>query len=176
MENNTHQNAFTQANPASAPASVAPASGKSSFWKGVAVGAVGIVVLMILVSILAAGFAYSRVQPALNNAQIKGNLAAVRANLSNLRAEAEVYYDRNNGSYAGVCRSDNFDATLNSIVSPIALNGDVMCAANAQEYIAAATVQDVDGIRMVCVDSTGAATSNFGRAKDHFAAEKMTCN
>ena len=60
----------------------------------------GFTLIELLVVIAIIGILSSVVLASLNTARNKGNDAAVKANLSNLRAAAALYYDDSNGNYS----------------------------------------------------------------------------
>ena len=84
---------------------------------------------------------------ALDDARTKGNDAAIKSTLNSHRAQAELYWDDNGGSYYGFCESDR--ATFDS------LDSQVMCGYTADVYAISAEVSD----GYYCVDSTGNAVT-----------------
>jgi len=124
----------------------------------------GFTLIELLVVIAIIGILSSVVLASLNTARGKGADAAVKANLSNARAQAELYYDDNNNKYhptaatnatraegEGVCGSGT--NTINAAVS--AAGGT--CYANASTWVAKATLSGTNGV--FCVDSTGYAAT-----------------
>ena len=63
----------------------------------------GFTLIELLVVIAIIGILSSVVLASLNTARGKGADAAIKSNLNNSRAQAELYYDANSNSYAGVC-------------------------------------------------------------------------
>src|SRR6185369_698077 len=63
----------------------------------------GFTLIELLVVIAIIGILSSVVLASLNTARNKGADAAIKSNLNNARAQAELYYDGNTQSYAGVC-------------------------------------------------------------------------
>lgn len=67
----------------------------------------GFTLIELLVVIAIIGILSSVVLASLNSARNKGSDAAIKANLANARAQAELYADDNSGSYDNVCDVDN---------------------------------------------------------------------
>jgi len=117
----------------------------------------GFTLIELLVVIAIIGILSSVVLASLNSARNKGADAAVKSNLANARAEAELFYDGPN-SYVGVCAStgantigDNTDAA--SQAGSGNTTSDV-CNATATAWAASAPLKTSGHF---CVDSTGAA-------------------
>lgn len=106
----------------------------------------GFTLIELLVVIAIIGILSSVVLASLNTARGKGEDAAKKANLSNIRAQAELFYDTN-GDYDGVCA----DATVLAAVA--AAGGD--CGDSALAWGAEATLSGTTSV--FCVDSTGHA-------------------
>ncbi|MEX0913214.1 MAG: type II secretion system protein [Candidatus Paceibacterota bacterium] len=107
----------------------------------------GFTLIELLVVIAIIGILASVVLASLNSARDKGEDAAVKANLNNARAQAAIYYDDNDRSYAGLCESTNDG----NIAQFIGTNGD--CNDGASFWVAAEDLTE----GYYCVDSTGSA-------------------
>ncbi len=72
----------------------------------------GFTLIELLVVIAIIGILSSVVLASLNTARNKGADAAVKSNLNNMRAQAELFYDNNGNSYTGVCADPSFTKAL----------------------------------------------------------------
>lgn len=130
----------------------------------------GFTLIELLVVIAIIGILSSVVLASLNTARNKGADAAVKSNLANARAEAEIFYDSNTGAnantYTGLCVSGATSGIFDNAAAAAIAGGDTAagrCNANATAWAAsaslkvknqAATNSDID---YYCVDSLGAA-------------------
>ncbi|OHA92881.1 MAG: hypothetical protein A3H52_01035 [Candidatus Zambryskibacteria bacterium RIFCSPLOWO2_02_FULL_39_26] len=73
----------------------------------------GFTLIELLVVIAIIGILSSVVLASLNTARGKGADAAIKSNLANIRAQAEILYDTNN-NYTGVCGNTNVIAQMTS--------------------------------------------------------------
>ncbi|MCX6751937.1 MAG: hypothetical protein NTZ87_00325 [Candidatus Nomurabacteria bacterium] len=82
----------------------------------------------------------------------KGKEASIKANLSNIRTEAEIFYDKGS-AYSGFCSSNNLISARQSIEA----SGGVgfVCKATASKYAIGVKLSEASG--NWCVDSTGAS-------------------
>ena len=92
---NTPETAAAPAQSQAAPV-VAPAKSGMPTWLIVILVIIGFIVL----SFIGLGVLVSS---SLDSARDKGEDAAAKVSLTNLRAQAEIHYDMNDGSYAGFC-------------------------------------------------------------------------
>jgi prepilin-type N-terminal cleavage/methylation domain-containing protein len=105
----------------------------------------GFTLMELLVVIAIIGILASVVLASLNSARNKGADAAIKSNLANARAEAELYYDSGN-TYLGVC----------------ALTGTNIIGDNASSSAAAASAtyvvdnnRDITATQVACHDAAG---------------------
>jgi len=127
----------------------------------------GFTLIELLVVIAIIGVLASVVLASLNSARNKGTDAAIRSNLANLRAQAELYYDTGS-TYTGVCA--NTAGTLYAGVqaasvaagtgTTVIINGTLQTANTANCFATAtawAASVKLKATGYYCVDSTGAA-------------------
>ncbi len=122
----------------------------------------GFTLIELLVVIAIIGILASVVLASLNTARGKGSDAALKSSINNARAQAELYYDTNNNSYANVCTSATGILPMHDSASDIA-GGDsyVACASTAGAagaWAMKARLVSNTG-QYYCVDSTGAANT-----------------
>ena len=92
----------------------------------------------------------------INDSRIKGDDAMVKADISNLRAQIEIYSAANGDSYNGACSNPDVLALLNSAEN--AGGGSYVCnvSSDGKSY-AVATPLKSNPETSFCVDSTGQA-------------------
>ncbi|MEA2701639.1 MAG: hypothetical protein QOE22_348 [Candidatus Parcubacteria bacterium] len=130
----------------------------------------GFTLIELLVVIAIIGILSSVVLASLNTARNKGADAAIKSNLANARAEAEIYYDSNGNTYApssgaALCAEtggsnligDNVRGAMTAYGHATTLAIGNRCAANGSTGWAAWT--ELKGGGSYCVDSTGASRS-----------------
>jgi prepilin-type N-terminal cleavage/methylation domain-containing protein len=110
----------------------------------------GFTLIELLVVIAIIGILSSVVLASLNTARDKGEDAAVKSNLNNIRAQAELVYD-DDGSYDGVCANANVSRAVSA--------ADGACSDADAGWTATGPLSTGGNY---CVDSTGNAATTSG--------------
>lgn len=117
----------------------------------------GFTLIELLVVIAIIGILSSVVLASLNTARGKGANAAVKSNLNNIRAQAELVYDNASpNSYAGVC--SDAQVTKGYTAAGTAGGGTAFCysPAGGASWVAASPLKTAEGTSIWwCVDNSG---------------------
>jgi type IV pilus assembly protein PilE len=140
----------------------------------------GFTLIELLVVIAIIGILSSVVLASLNTARNKGADAAIRSNLNNARAQAELSYDNNSNQYTNVCTDIDKSimaainayggATKNVAIGTAGGANTVTCHNTSAGWGAEAPLKTGG---FYCVDSTGAAATTSAST---LAANDVACN
>ncbi len=120
----------------------------------------GFTLIELLVVIAIIGILSSVVLASLNTARNKGADAAIKSNINNARAQAELFYSYNDtNTYTGVCAA-LASATRGGIATMVTgatnAGGTVVCTDAAAAWAMSSSLKS-DTTHWYCVDSTGQA-------------------
>ncbi len=128
----------------------------------------GFTLIELLVVIAIIGILASVVLASLNTARSKGSDAAVKGALSQIRSQAELFYDGGQ-TYSGFCTNATTTAILNNAkansnvpsatiqtgITDVGGLGEITCHDVAGGYAVEAPLKGSNGTQNYCVDSTG---------------------
>ncbi len=132
----------------------------------------GFTLVELLVVIAIIGILSSVVLASMNTARIKGNDAAIKGELKNIQAQAQIYRDENNGYYPSFVDGDpivdncaNTEGLMSDtyIINQLAalngrFNATTTCMVGTSTYAVSATLQGGGGW---CIDFEGNSTSSI---------------
>jgi len=139
----------------------------------------GFTLIELLVVIAIIGILASVVLASLNSARDKGSTAAIKANLNNARAAAELYYDDNSNAYTGVCAAAGTDdpaGIADILTAADGISSATDCNDGATAWAMAAQLVGSDIGDYFCVDSTGYGGVLTGDVGTEFGATDTACN
>jgi len=117
----------------------------------------GFTLIELLVVIAIIGILASVVLASLNTARSKGSDAAIKSNINNARAQAELYYDSYPNAYTNVCTAATGIQKMYT-AAETAAGGAAFAACSSSKIAWAMKARLVSNTgQYYCVDSTGAA-------------------
>jgi len=140
----------------------------------------GFTLIELLVVIAIIGILASVVLASLNSARAKGADTAIKANLANARAQAELFYDANSSKYMGtaataddVCFSSALVSGVKGIYPNVAAataagSSGAVCQSSATGWAIAGSLKTTG--KYWCVDSTGVAKGTQGSSATDYTA------
>ena len=115
----------------------------------------GFTLMELLVVIAIIGILASVVLASLNTARAKGADAAIKSSINNSRAQAELWYDSNTSSYAGLCGTPTIINISNAVNNA---GGAFTCTASTTGYYIYSALK-TNASTYFCVDNTGKSTT-----------------
>ncbi len=146
----------------------------------------GFTLIELLVVIAIIGILSSIVLASLSSARSKGEDSAITSTLSNMRAQAELYYSNNNG-YATTTGTNNSCTAgifadsgvgglrnlTNDLISKAGGSSNVACTSSSTAWVAQAKLKS--GTGWACADSSGNSVSSTTKSGP-YATSTGICN
>lgn len=135
----------------------------------------GFTLIELLVVIAIIGILSAVVLASLNTARAKGADAAIKSNIDNARAQAELFYDSSGNSYKNVCTATGgISQMVSGAQSALGGTTGINCFADNTNGTAWALEGQLktDSTKYYCVDSTGTATTTVSGT---IGASDWTC-
>ena len=129
----------------------------------------GFTLIELLVVIAIIGILSSVVLASLTTARTRGQVASVQSQLSNMRAQAELYYSTNGNTYGSGtdCAAGLFGTANNGlrtlVLGVTSTGATVSCSASSTAWSAVAAFGGVN----YCVDSTGFSGTSSSATADN---------
>ena len=122
----------------------------------------GFTLIELLVVVAIIGILSSVVVASLSDARGKGNVSAIKQNLTGIRTQAEIVYS-GTFSFAAICANSIVDAAVDE-ADRLNGSGSVTCVNASGAWAVAA---DLPGGGAFCVDSTGAGLDAIASGTDY---------
>ncbi len=119
----------------------------------------GFTLIELLVVIAIIGILAAIVLVALGTAQDRARDASIKAELGQMRAQAQLFYEDNDSSFGNVCDADHADGGLAELIESVGLSagGNAECDDSDDQWAAWGELRSPSDDRAWCVDYTGAS-------------------
>lgn len=127
----------------------------------------GFTLIELLVVVAIIGILSSVVIASLNDARGKGNIAAIKQNLTGIRTQAEIFYS-DAFSFDGVCDNDAIVRSARTQADTLNGSGSVSCNDDVSGWAVAA---DLPGGGAFCVDGSGRGRTTVGSGTTAYGSD-----